>query len=139
MIKQQATVVEVDDDIVWLAAQRQSTCSQCQVKSGCGTGLLEKHVGKRFSRIAVEKKNDVVIGQQVELGIPEESLLQGAFLMYIMPLILLFVFSGIAQLFHWNEFIEIMAGISGLMVGFYLLHKRFKKNKTALKAKIVEE
>ena len=75
MIKQKATVIATDDTTIWLDAERESTCSQCQVKKGCGTGMLANHVGKRFSRISVEKHSDVMVGQQVQLGLPEESLL----------------------------------------------------------------
>jgi len=140
MIKQKATVIATDGDTVWLDAERQSTCSQCQAKKGCGTGMLENHVGKRFSRISVEKHaEDVVVGQQVQLGIPEESLLQGAMMMYIIPLVFMFLSAAVAQLLGFGEALEIVAGISGLAIGFYWVHLRFKQSKTGLQAKIVEE
>lgn len=139
MIKQRATVVATDDKTIWLDTERESTCGQCQVKKGCGTALLENHVGKRFSRIAVAKESDVSTGQEVQLGISEESLLHGAFMMYIIPLMLMFVFAAIAQLFSFNEAVEIVAGISGLVIGFCWVHAQFRYNKTGLQAKIVEE
>jgi len=139
MIKQQATVIATDDTSVWLDVERQSTCSQCQVKKGCGTGMLANHVGKRFSRISVEKQDDVIVGQHVQLGIPEESLLQGAFLMYIIPLVMMFLSAAIAQILGVNEAMEIVAGFAGLAIGFYWVHIRFKQHKTGLQAKIVEE
>ncbi|MFW5450797.1 MAG: SoxR reducing system RseC family protein [Methylophagaceae bacterium] len=139
MIKQQATVVSYDENTVWLEAERQSTCDGCQVKKGCGTGLLAKHVGKRFSRIAVAKTMDVHIGQQVQLAIPEESLLQGALLMYILPLVMMFAFSAIAQTLNINEALEIIAGISGLLIGFYWVRNRLQGQTDGLQAKIVEE
>lgn len=139
MIKQKAIVVATDDRTVWLDAERQSTCGQCQVKQGCGTGLLANHVGKRFARISVEKQSDVAVGQQVQLGITEESLLQGAFMMYIVPLVMLFLFAAIAQILDFSEVMEVLAGISGLIFGFYYVHIRFKKRKTGLQAEIVEE
>lgn len=139
MIEQQATVIGSDDDTVWLEAERQSTCSQCQLKKGCGTGLLANHVGKRFSRIAVNKTIDVTIGQQVRLAIPEESLLKGTFVMYIMPLVLMFLFAAAAQFLNFNEMIEILAGISGLLIGFYWARLRLANNKDGFQARIVEE
>jgi len=57
MIEQQATIVEVDGDTVWLQAERESTCSNCQVKQGCGTGLLSKHVGKKEIRCPQTDQN----------------------------------------------------------------------------------
>lgn len=139
MIKQKATVVATDDTTIWLDAERQSTCSQCQVKKGCGTGMLANHVGKRFSRISIEKQDNVIVGQQVQLGIPEESLLQGAFMMYIIPLVMMFLSAALAQVLDFNEAMEIVAGFAGLTVGFYWVHIRFKNNKAGLQAKIIEE
>jgi sigma-E factor negative regulatory protein RseC len=139
MIEQQAKVIACDDNTVWLEAERQSTCSQCQLKQGCGTGLLANHVGKRFSRIAVNKTFDVTIGQQVRLAIPEQSLLQGTFVMYIMPLVLMFLFATAVQFLNFNEIVEIFAGISGLLVGFYWARLRLVNNKDGFQAKIIEE
>lgn len=138
MIKQQATVTQCDDKTVWLTAQRQSTCSGCQIKQGCGTGLLSNHVGKRFSEITVQKTSVVHIGQQVQLAIPEQALLQGASLMYIAPLILLFAFSAIATALNFNEIVEIFSGLSGLFIGFYLVRLRLQNGKHDVQAKIVE-
>lgn len=139
MITQQVKVVSCDDKTVWLEAERQSTCSGCRLKQGCGTGLLENHVGKRFSQISVEKNNEFSIGQEVKLAIPEERLLQGALLMYILPLLLLFVFSALAQLLALNEAVEIIAGLSGLLLGFYWVRTRLKNNKDGFNARIVED
>jgi sigma-E factor negative regulatory protein RseC len=139
MIKQTATVVATDDKAVWVDTERQSTCGQCQVKQGCGTGLLENHVGKRFSRIKIKKQDDVVVGQQVQLGIPEEPLLHGAFMMYMVPLLAMFLFTVMAQVLNLNETMEVLAGIAGLISGFYWTHFRFENNKTGLEAKIVKE
>jgi sigma-E factor negative regulatory protein RseC len=139
MIRQKATVIATDESTVWVDTERQSTCGQCQVKQGCGTGLLENHVGKRFSRIAIKKQQDVVVGQQVQLGIPEEPLLYGAFMMYIIPLLVMFLFSATAQLLNFSDVMEVMAGIVGLVSGFYWVHIRFKDNKTGLQAEIVKD
>jgi len=136
LIEQQAVVTQCDDKTVWLKAERQSTCSGCQLKQGCGTGLLSNHVGKRFSEITVDKTSDVHVGQQVQLTIPEQTLLQGAMLMYIVPLILLFVFAAVAKTLNFNEFFEIISGLSGLFIGFVLVRLRLKNRKHDIQAKI---
>ncbi len=139
MIEQSATVVRSDDKMVWVEAERESTCSGCQVRKGCGTGMLAKHVGKRFSSIAVIKTGDVTIGQQVQLAIPEETLLQGAFLMYILPLVLMFVIAAVAQAFNFSETIEIFGGLSGLFLGFYWVKLHLANKKDGFQAKIIEK
>lgn len=139
MIKQSAKVVNCDDHTVWLEVERESTCSGCKVKQGCGTGMLAKHVGKRFSRIAVNKINNVQIGQQVQLAIPEEALLQGTFLMYILPLVFMFLCAALVQTFTSNEAVEIFAGLGGLLVGFYWVRIRLRNKKDGFQARIIEE
>ncbi|NQY26610.1 MAG: SoxR reducing system RseC family protein [Piscirickettsiaceae bacterium] len=139
MIEQSAKVISCNEETVSLEVERESTCSACKVRQGCGTAMLAEHVGKRFSHITVPKTGDVNVGQQVQLAIPEETLLQGAFLMYIMPIVLLFVFSAIAQQFTNNAFIEIISGLTGLALGFYLVKIRLKNKEAGFQARIIED
>ena len=139
MIEKQATVVEVDDDRVMLQAARQSTCSSCQLKQGCGTGLLAKHVGQRFSKIVVNKTTDVEIGQQRTVVIPEQTLLQGAALMYLLPLGLLILFSMVARILALGDGFEIILGLVGLLSGFLWVKQRLKNKKDGFQARILEE
>lgn len=139
MIEQHATVSRCDSDSVTLEVERQSSCSACKVRQGCGTAMLSEHVGKRFSHITVPRTGDVEVGQQVQLGIPEASLLQGAFLMYIVPIVLMFIFAASAQYIYANELIEILSGLVGLFLGFYLVKIRFKNKDDGFQASIIED
>ena|SRR5690554_5989612 len=139
MIEQKANVIRSDDTTIWLQAERQSTCDKCQVKKGCGTGLLSKHVGRRFSTIAVAKTHDVEPGQQMKVMIPEEALLHGAYMMYLLPILFMFAGAGLCRIFLANEFAEIIAGLMGLMLGFYWVRIRLKNQKIAIETQIVEE
>ena len=139
MIEQKAKVVAVDDKTIWLDAQRQSTCSGCAAKQGCGTGILEKHVGKRFSRIAIDKQDAVNIGQHMQLAIPEEALLQGAFMMYLVPLLSMFVFAMLASAVGANTLMETMAGITGLFAGLFVVKKKFENKKIDIQASVIED
>jgi len=139
MIEQQATIIEVDGNTLWLQAERESTCSSCQVKQGCGTGLLAKHVGKKFSKISVHKTTDVALGEVVTLVIPEQALLQGAALMYLLPLTLLFLFSIITRSFGLGEGTQILAGLTGLATGFAIVKENLRNKKDGIQAKIIEE
>ena len=139
MIEQQAKVIKFDKQTVWLETERQSTCGQCQIRRGCGTALLEKHVGQRFSNINVMKTSDVIVGQNVQIEIPEVALLRGAFFMYIVPLLMLFLFATIAQLITANDGLEILAGFVGLIVGFYGVRYYFSGNNHGIRATIVKD
>jgi len=143
MIEQQAKVIAINDDSVLLETERQSTCSKCSMNKGCGTGLLAKHVGQRFAQLEVTRTTDVRLGEQVRLAIPEEALLRGAFSMYIIPLLAMFAFSAAAiylqQIFNFSEFIEIIAGVCGLWIGFYWVRHRVRTQKDSIQATILEE
>jgi len=139
MIEQKATVIRSDDSTIWLQAERQSTCDKCQVKKGCGTGLLSEHVGRRFSTIAVPKQAPVQDGQQMNVSIPEEALLHGAFMMYLLPILFMFAGAITSRFLFAGEFLEIIGGIAGLMIGFYWVRKRLKNQKIVIETQIIEE
>lgn len=133
MIEQKATVINRDEHQVWVQAERQSTCGQCQARKGCGTGMLAKHVGKRFSTLSVATDESVEIGQEVTVAIPEQALLSGAFMMYILPLLLLFVAAALVRMAGGGELFELMAGMTGLIAGFYFVKQRLRHKKTEIK------
>lgn len=139
MLYQRATVIEINDHSISLDIERKSTCSQCQLKKGCGTGLLAEHVGKRFSRIVIDKTTEVTPSQQVNLAIPEESLLQGAALMYLLPVLSMFLFAIAARWVGFNSIIESALGLLGLFCGFVIVKKIIESNEEGFKAKLVEE
>lgn len=139
MIKQKATVISQQDRQVWLETERQSSCSQCSAKKGCGTGLLSEHVGKRFSRIAVMTDKTLSKGQQVNVTIPEEALLSGAFQMYIVPLLLMFAVAVTVRYLGGGELIEAVAGLLGLAAGFWAVSKHLKDKNVATQINITED
>jgi len=139
MIEQPATVIACDDNTIFLETQRQSSCSGCKLKQGCGTGLLEKHVGTRFSRIEIDNTIQVTAGQDVTLAVSEEGLLRGALIMYIVPLVSLFLFSATSQVLGLVESVEIMMGVLGFFVGLYWVKVRISKQEEAFKLRIIEE
>jgi sigma-E factor negative regulatory protein RseC len=78
--------------IVWVETQVKSTCGKCEAQANCGTSSIAKAFAHKPEKLRFEMEGTVVIGQEVSLGIPEESLLKASFLMYLLPLIVL-VFS----------------------------------------------
>lgn len=139
MIEQKAIVVSQEAHQVWVEAERQSTCGQCQARKGCGTGLLAKHVGQRFSRIAVKTDENLKVGQQVIVSIPEQALLSGAFMMYLLPLLLMFATATLARMANSGELLEILAGLSGLVAGFYFVKTRLRNKHSGVQVKTIED
>ncbi|MFK5913999.1 MAG: SoxR reducing system RseC family protein [Woeseiaceae bacterium] len=124
MITETATVIQIKQNQTWIETQRRSTCGQCSASKGCGTSVLSKVVGNKFSKMRAVNNIDAKVGDEVTVGLNESTLLKGAFMTYILPLMYLFSFALIGQALASNELII----ISFAVVGFYfgLLHlKRF--------------
>lgn len=133
MIEEVAQVVSVDGDDVWVQTQRQSACSGCSVKNGCGTSVLASVVGRKFSVLKLKNTHDAVLGDQLLIGIDESMLVQGSVLAYLLPLMGLFVFGLLAS---WagnhvgidGELHIITSALAGLVLGFYLLRRIFNRH-----------
>lgn len=139
MIEQKATVISRDGRLVWVEAERQSTCGQCQARKGCGTGLLAKHVGQRFSRLAVHTELDLKVGQQVMVFIPEQALLTGALMMYLLPLLGLFLASVLTRMSGAGELVQIIAGLLGLAAGFFCVKRLMNDKNPGVRVQTIEE
>jgi sigma-E factor negative regulatory protein RseC len=139
MIEQKATVISRDGNIVWVEAERQSTCGQCAARKGCGTGLLAKHVGQRFSRIAVNTDQELQIGQPVMVSIPEQALLSGAVQMYLLPLLALFGFAMLTRMLGGGELLQIVSGLIGLCAGFFWVRQKVRDNNPGIQVQSTED
>lgn len=128
MITEDAIVVSIENNQTWIETQRKSTCGQCSASKGCGTSVLSKVVGNKLSKMKAINNVNAKVGDAVIVGLNEQSLLKGAFIIYMLPLIFLFLFSFAGQLIsnylqlHNNEFLTIVFAL----VGFYLGMRKVK-------------
>ena len=129
MITENAIVVAVEGDQTWIQTQRKSTCGQCSASKGCGTSVLAKVVGNKFSKMTAINKIDAQVGDEVVVGLTEKSILKGAFMAYLSPLLYLFVFSFVGQFisnvlqYNDNEFLTIAFAILGFYFGMRRLQR----------------
>jgi sigma-E factor negative regulatory protein RseC len=123
MIEEQAIVVDSEGGYVWVQTQRKSSCESCSVKGGCGTGVLAKVLGTKVNQIKCLNNKQLKIGDQVVIGIDENALLSGSFLVYLLPLLLMLVSGGLAigfsQLFFtgFKDLFAIAGSAVGLITG----------------------
>ena len=128
MITENAIVVAIENNETWIETQRKSACGQCSANKGCGTSVLSKVIGNKLSKMKAINKIDALVGDEVVVGLNEKNLLKGAFMMYMLPLLFLFLFSFLGQFiaeslqFNNSELLVII--FAGL--GFYLGMKRVK-------------
>ena len=87
MIKETATVVAVDGDMVTVEAAIKSTCNACQAQSDCGTGVISRAIAPKTQQLTIRTPMPVRVGQQVTVGIPEAGILSASAFLYLLPLI----------------------------------------------------
>ena len=95
MVEQQARVVSVQGNQMVLEADTQTACGACEAKSGCGTSVLAKWVGKKFTRFDAENTVNAQVGDEVIVGLAESALLNGSLMVYLWPLLGM-ILSGVA-------------------------------------------
>jgi len=136
MIEEQAIVVKEEGRYVWVNTQRQSSCGHCSVKNGCGTQVLAKVLGNKTASVRclnsignTIEQAELKAGDRVIIALEESALLGGSFLVYLLPLIIMILFSGIAVTiarFYWPEGVDLLAVIaafSGLLLGLVISRK----------------
>lgn len=125
MIEEQAQVIEVKDNELLLQAQTQSACGACSANKGCGTSLLSKVVGRKLSRFHAENTVGANVGDTVIVAISEEALLKGSFMMYLVPLLGMFLMAlladfGLTETLQYRDLLIAFFAIAGFAAGALL-------------------
>ncbi len=111
MIEETARVIAIADGQLLLEAQTTTACSACEAKQGCGTSVLSKWVGRKFTRFQVPNTVNARVGDEVVVGLAEEAMLKGSVLVYLLPLLAMIGFALLAE-----SLISAEAGSRDLMV-----------------------
>lgn len=128
MIEEQGRVIALEPGAVWVETLRKSTCSGCAAKNGCGQGLMDR-LGVRERRGMIRALSDLQlqVGDSVVVGIREDVLLRGAFLVYLLPLLMLFAAALLATQLALAEPFVILAGLGGFLVAWFFVRKRSQR------------
>ena len=89
MLTESAVVIEYKSGKAKVKCQSQSACGSCAAKSACGNSALSELTGSgaRGEHIfTIETITPLKVGQRVEIGLSEHSLIKSALLMYCVPL-----------------------------------------------------
>ena len=97
MIEERARVIAIENDQLLLEAKTRPACNACAARQGCGTSVLSKWVGRRFSRFQAPNTVNASVGDEVVVGLAEEAMLKGSVLVYLLPLVAMIVFALLAD------------------------------------------
>lgn len=135
MIEEIGVVERVEDSYIWVSpASSGSTCGSCNASSSCSTSFLVTLLqGKTTKTVRVDNKINAKLNDTIVLGIHPQGLLLASSLLYLLPILSLFIFS----MFGYQLFGEIESIIMGL-VGFFigLLISKKIANSTTMKSRL---
>jgi sigma-E factor negative regulatory protein RseC len=124
MLTETGRVIAIEADGLWVETVRRSTCGTCAAQKGCGHGLLHKiSDGKRgYIRVlpgegGIGRYN---LDDQVLISIPEEVILRGSFIAYVLPLVAMLL--GALTAVRWlpgnEDLLAVLGAAGGLALGF---------------------
>jgi len=116
-----AEVAYIEGDYAFLKTDINTSCGECPSKASCGSVKLFKPVSDTGT-IKVENSLGLKAGDTVQLGLAPSKLIQGTLLVYIFPLLALFLFAALGKVWG-GEAVSILAGLAGLVIALFLVRK----------------
>jgi sigma-E factor negative regulatory protein RseC len=122
MIEEQVQVIAVAGNQIVLQGETQSACGSCSANKGCGTSVLAKVVGRKFTRFQVDNHINAEVGDTVVVGFPEDALLKGSLVMYVVPILGMLLLALLADYYllataDSRDLFISANGILGLVIG----------------------
>ncbi len=133
MLEERALVIAVHgkkNEKATVRTQRLSACDACQLKSGCGTHSFAKLSGNQSIELDIANPLGARQGDVVLVAIPEQGLMLASLLMYLLPLVSMFMAVLVAQ---WLGVAGdpglIGAAAAGLLAGFAVVRKQAARHR----------
>lgn len=118
-LAQEAAIVSyTEGEFAYLKTMGSFACGNCSSKSSCSSFSLFNFTPK--INLKVENTLDLKEGDQVIVGMAPDKLIVGTVLMYILPLLSLFIFAALGKLLV-GEGTSIVAGLGGFFASLLIL------------------
>ncbi|MCF6435799.1 SoxR reducing system RseC family protein [Pseudoalteromonas sp. MMG022] len=132
MIEQTLTVVSVSGTTAYLKAEQKPACEGCNGK--CGSQVFSKLFGTHNKTFPIKVDNTLEIGQKVKLSLDDSKVVNHAFYVYMLPLMMAFIFLFIASLgLALSEPWQIFLALAGGFLGYLFAKKRVQSIKHDVK------
>ena len=138
MILETGTVVAVESDGLWVETIQKSACEVCVAEKGCGQKFLSRLAGKTTSiRVLLnnQPQQKFSVGQSVTIGIPEDVIVKGSLLVYLLPVIC--AVSGAWLAGSAGDTGSILGALGGLLAGGMMVNYHSKKTRNDLRTNTV--
>ena len=124
MITENGIVISSNASLAWVKTTRSSACEHCTSKDSCGTSGDHKDM-----IVMVKNTLNVGKGDHVVVGLETRHLLFVSFLLYVFPIILLFIGAiignSLAPFFQMDpSFVSIISGFLFFGFSVYIIRKK---------------
>jgi sigma-E factor negative regulatory protein RseC len=130
MILEMGRIIAIEPQGLWVETIQLSGCNTCRAQKSCGQSMLTK-VGKSASTLWVllegRDVNRYSIGDEVQIGLPEEVITREALFMYMVPLCTLLAATVLAHQQAINDSLVALCAILGLILGAILVRWRAQR------------
>ena len=122
MLEESGQVVDLDGHFAWVESERRSTCGSCTARTGCGTGVIARVLGRKRIRLRAVNRIDAAIGDHVVIGIAETGVVRGSLAVYAAPLAALLGGAIVGQLAgsYLLQTASDLPSIAGAAGGFFV-------------------
>ena len=133
MMEEVARVVASDNQ-GWLTVEVElkSTCKSCSSSESCGTSAIAQAFSSKTQQFSIQSERRCEAGELLKLGLPESVILKAAALIYLMPLLGLFIGAALGQylgqLFEFNSNLGAMGfAVLGALLAWTLGKQQAKR------------
>lgn len=121
MIEQRATVLAVADEAALIEVARESGCAGCGRAARCESATLARVFGNgAATRLRVQDSIGVAPGDQVLIGVRNQTLVRASLVAYLLPLLTFVGSASAADAMAVSDLGSALAGALGLAVGMLL-------------------
>ena len=123
MIEQRAVILSLQSEssqtqtTATLEIERKTACGLCGQTRGCGNSIWGKLFGHQTTAFKAQNRINAKVGDSVIVGINEKALLKSALLLYILPLVTLFVGAILASQLWQTDASTMLGAVVGLVLG----------------------
>ena len=124
LVEDLARVVAAEADFAWLEPEQGPTCGACSAAAACGAKgigtLASKLEARRFALPHPADEPRFRVGERVVVGVGAPTLVSGAAIAYMLPLLTLFGAGFVAQTLDGRDGVTLLASVGGLIAGLAL-------------------
>ncbi|WP_323751267.1 SoxR reducing system RseC family protein [Marinobacter sp.] len=124
MITETGKVIALQGPQAWVQTIQISACESCSARAGCGQRALAAVSGGKANQVLVLNTGDAQVGDEVVIGVDEQSLLTASLAVYGVPLLFMVLMSiGGYRLLGEMDLVAIVGALLGLATGFWLVRR----------------